>query len=508
MDSLVNEFQIAHPNNPNKVIYLFSQPLVTSVQQVAFAAGPFTVTPIPTDISGLTDESIGSQTLMHAFCLPGHEASIANSVSFLRSAMNFYSTDCGSYPYGSYKIVFVDELPSQRFDSATLTLASSNLLFGEDAIDQVFETRHVLMHALASQWMGVNIIPKTWSDLWLVNGLGLYIAGLCLKKLMGNNEYRFRLKKDVERVLELDNGLMPPICQPGSFEPPDGATLSFVNLKAPLVLHILDRKLGKSGTSLGLSRVLPKIFLSALTGEMSQNCLSTHSFLRTCRKVSGVDLRSFVEQWIHGSGCPSFSFSATFNRKKMAVEIQMRQESPAHFMHANDPTASALLKPVPFFEGQMTVRIHEADGTPYEHVLDVLAPTKRYEVPFNTKYKRVRRNTKRYLARQAAAQAAAEGDLDAAEAIGMIDMGFGLEVWENEEERDRWKVTDWTEEEEQVMAGATYEWIRMDADFEWLARIQFEQPDYMWVSQLARDRDVVAQMEVSLQTLSRDAMVI
>ena len=98
----------------------------------------------------------------------------------------------------------------------------------------------------------------------------------------------------------------------------------------------------------------------------------------------------------------------------------------------------------------MTIRIHEADGTPYEHVLDIRSPFKRYEVPFNTKYKRVRRNTKRYLARQAAAQAAAEGDLEAAEAIGMIDMGFGLEVWENEEERDRWKVTDWTEEEEQA----------------------------------------------------------
>lgn len=144
----------------------------------------------------------------------------------------------------------------------------------------------------------------------------------------------------------------------------------------------------------------------------------------------------------------------------------------------------------------MTIRIHEADGTPYEHVLDIRSPYKRYEVPFNTKYKRVRRNTKRYLARQAAAQAAAEGDAEAAEAMGMIDMGFGLEIWENEKERENWKVADWTEEEEQSMSGATYEWIRMDADFEWIATISFEQPDFMWVSQLQRDRDVVAQLEV------------
>lgn len=144
----------------------------------------------------------------------------------------------------------------------------------------------------------------------------------------------------------------------------------------------------------------------------------------------------------------------------------------------------------------MTIRIHEADGTPYEHVLDIRSPFKRYEVPFNTKYKRVRRNTKRYLARQAAAQAAAEGDAEAAEAIGMVDMGFGLEIWENEQERENWKVADWTEEDENVMSGATYEWIRIDADFEWIANMKFEQPDFMWVSQLQRDRDVVAQLEV------------
>lgn len=287
---------------------------------------------------------------MHAFCLPGHELDLTSSVSFIRSAMNFYSAEFGSYPFGSHKFVFVDELPVQRFDSATLSIITVDLLHGEDGIDQVFETRHALSHALACQWMGINIIPKTWSDTWLVNGLGLYISGLFIRKLLGNNEYRFRLKKDMGRVLERDNGSMPPICQPTNLEPPDASIIPFINLKSPLVLHILDRRLGKSGTSLGLSRVLPKVFLSAISGEMPHNALSTHSFLRTCRKVSGVELRSFVEQWIYGSGCPQFSFLATFNRKKMAVEIQMRQECPAHMAHHGDPVAMSLFKPVPFFE--------------------------------------------------------------------------------------------------------------------------------------------------------------
>ncbi|KAI0375461.1 hypothetical protein BV20DRAFT_960622 [Pilatotrama ljubarskyi] len=500
--------QVAHPYNSSKTIFLFSQPVATSVQHIAWAAGPFHVHTIPTDLSAAEDASGTTQPLMNAFCLPGHEAYLTSTVSFMRSAMSFYVTEFGSYPFGSYKLVFVEELVTQRYDAATLSLVSVEMLHGEDAIDQVYEARHSLGHALACQWIGVNIQQKMWSDTWLVNGLGLYITGLFIRKLFGMNEYRYRLKKDMERVIELDNGSMPPICQPQTLEPPDAANLPFINLKSPLVLHILDRRLGKSGTSLGLSRVLPKLFLSALTGDMPNNLLSTHAFLRMCRKVSGIDPRSFAEQWIYGSGCPTFGFSASFNRKKMAVEITMRQDAPAYKAHENNEIAKLMMKPVPFFEGQMTIRIHEADGTPYEHVLDIRSPFKRYEVPFNTKYKRVRRNTKRYLARQAAAQAAAEGDADAAAAMDMVDMGFGLEIWENEQERENWKVADWTEEDEQNMAGQTYEWIRIDADFEWIAAIAFDQKDYMWVSQLQRDRDVVAQYEaIAVLSKSPNAII-
>ncbi|KAI0639863.1 hypothetical protein C8Q77DRAFT_1083269 [Trametes polyzona] len=500
--------QVAHPYNSSKTIFLFSQPVATSVQHIAWAAGPFHVHTIPADLSAAEDASGTTQPLMTAFCLPGHESLLTSTVSFMRSAMSFYVTEFGSYPFGSYKLVFVEELPTQRYDAATLSLVTVDMLHGEDAIDQVYEARHALSHALACQWIGVNIQQKMWSDTWLVNGLGLYITGLFIRKLFGTNEYRYRLKKDMERVIELDNGSMPPICQPQTLDPPDAANLPFINLKAPLVLHILDRRLGKSGTSLGLSRVLPKLFLSALTGDMPNNLLSTHSFLRMCRKVSGIDPRSFAEQWIYGSGCPTFGFSASFNRKKMAVEITMRQDAPAYKVHENNEIGKLLMKPVPFFEGQMTIRIHEADGTPYEHVLDIRSPFKRYEVPFNTKYKRVRRNTKRYLARQAAAQAAAEGDADAAAAMDMVDMGFGLEIWENEQERENWKVADWTEEDEQNMAGQTYEWIRIDADFEWIAAIAFDQKDYMWVSQLQRDRDVVAQYEaIAVLSKSPNAII-
>lgn len=92
--------------------------------------------------------------------------------------------------------------------------------------------------------------------------------------------------------------------------------------------------------------------LYAISGEIPNNALSTHNVLRMCRKVSGVDLRSFAEQWIYGSGCPSFGFSASFNRKKMAVNVTMRQDAPAYKANEDNEIVRALLKPVHFFEVQ------------------------------------------------------------------------------------------------------------------------------------------------------------
>ena len=75
-------------------------------------------------------------------------------------------------------------------------------------------------------------------------------------------------------------------------------------------------------------------------------------------------------------------------------------------------------------------------------------------------------------------------------------------------ERENWKVADWSEDDEQVMSGATYEWIRIDADFKWIATIEFTQSHFMSVSQLQRDRDVVAQLKVIVSsTLTKSVLV-
>ncbi|KAB5593213.1 Transcription initiation factor TFIID subunit 2 [Ceratobasidium theobromae] len=520
---------IVHPNDPSKRIHLFSQSLPTSVQHIGFAIGPFITHTVPDPTSSDPTTTTSTPTPIRTFTIPSSSSAsleLATTSAPLRPAMSFYTTEYGSYPFGTLSAVFLPTiLATTSYDSAGLVLLPTALLHGPAYIDAAFDARLALAHALAAQWAGVHIVPRTPSDMWLVLGLQGYVAGLCIRRMLGNNEWRYRLKVDTARCVALDDGSLPPISRPT-------CARAFVRLKAPLVLHTLDRILSAHG---GLGRVLPKIFLSALSGELAQNALGTTAFVRMCRRLGGGnsgnsgsggggggvggEVRVWARQWVYGSGSPRFYVSAGFSRKKMAVELVVEQRSVAWERNnpANGPSVNVDYNPVKSFEGQMTVRIHEADGTPYEHVLDLRDGRTRFEVPFNTKYKRVRRRRRGEApvlletangTTTGAGATGADGETELIVGGGAV---FEYAPWEDPASRAAWHVEEFEDAEPPPHTGpipynpnsgaaagneeTAYEWIRLDPEMMWVARIELKQSGVMWASQLARERDVGAQME-------------
>ncbi|KAI8335273.1 hypothetical protein EDC96DRAFT_469660 [Choanephora cucurbitarum] len=521
--------QVIHPTDTSKKIVHYSLSVPTPAPFIGFAIGPFEMIKLsPSQLqeevmtAADLDESqqqslmaeINMMSNIYAFALPGLDEELSVTCNFLMHAMHFYTQEYGSYPFSDYKLVFVEDAWSDTASCASLAICSSRLLHPADVIDQIYHTRRELSQALARQWFGIYIVQKSWPDTWLVRGLANLMGSLFIKRHLGNNEYRLRLKKDMELCCMLDVN-RPPLYNPALPYPLDPEDLDFIELKSPLVIYMLDKRMCKGGGTLGLSRVLPKILVSAMSGELSQNAISTHYFLRICRKISGFDTKVFAEQWIYRSGCPRFAFSFHFNRKKMVVEIFMRQEntntpllqSQEHISLGGPDSITSnyyeLMSPI--FTGNLTVRIHEADGTPYEHILDIQSMENKFEVQFNTKYKRIRRNTKRFLAKQAAAAAAVaeeeqenEEGGDGTTVLGIIpSLGLGMPVFEDPKQKADWRIVEWGQDEEDTSgaASAMFDWIRLDAEFEWLCICDFKQPDYMWAAQLTKDRDVVAQHE-------------
>ena len=184
----------------------------------------------------------------------------------------------GSYPFTNYKLCFVDDLSSDIINTGSLSICSNRLLFPEDIIETLDQVTRQLVHALASQWMGINIVPKEAADTWVVVGIAYYITDIFMKKLSGNNEYRFRQKKASDRVSELDNA-RPSLYDTGAIISLDPSELEFMANKAPLVLFILDRRIMKASGSSGLSRIISRIFLNAKVGDMTNGAINSTYFI-------------------------------------------------------------------------------------------------------------------------------------------------------------------------------------------------------------------------------------
>ena len=118
--------------------------------------------------------------------------------------MDFFSLTYGSYPFSNYKVCFVDDLSLDIVNTGSLSICSNQVLFPEDIVEPLDRVTRQLVHAIASQWMGINIVPKEPADTWVVVGVSYFMTDIFMKKLCGNNEYRFRQKQASDRILDLD----------------------------------------------------------------------------------------------------------------------------------------------------------------------------------------------------------------------------------------------------------------------------------------------------------------
>ncbi|KAI0108926.1 hypothetical protein GGR51DRAFT_513599 [Nemania sp. FL0031] len=478
-----------------------------AAKHIGFAIGPFEHVDLWSEFRSEEDDTkLGvSAAKVHGYCLPGRAEEVRNTCAALVTAVDHFVLHFGRYPFENYKVCFIDDMIEDTIPLCAFSLCSSRLLYPSDIVDTEIETTRILVYSLASQWFGVNIVPNTKADIWLVVGIAWYMTDYFMKALCGNNTFRFRMKTMADRLVEID--LKRPSLQDmgehlylGSFE------VDFMNLKAPLVLFILDRRLSKSSGSAGISRIISRMVSKANTSTQSNDdVLPSDSFRKACEKIGSTRLESFWNQWVIGSGCPRFDVFQRFNKKKLCVEMTVRQ---------TQDIAAAKVRPIDkndfwrdvreethavyagelqqAFTGPMTIRIHEADGTPYEHIVEIRedgARSVRFEIPYNTKYKRLKRNRRQRERAMANNNAKEEGQKE------LYYLG---DVMQHPDDVEEWGFRDWDEETEAKMDQESYEWIRMDADFEWICEMKTNLPAYMYASQLQQDRDVAAQQDSML----------
>jgi hypothetical protein len=156
--------------------------------------------------------------------------------------------------------------------------------------------------------------------------------------------------------------------------------------------------------------------------------LSTTQFLKLIKRISVKDPKEFVEQWIYRPGIPHFVCSFLFNRKKTVIEVTIRQS----MRHDGK-----------LFVGPLKIRVNEFEGT-YDHSVHIEEAVHQIELSCHVKHKRPRIKNK-------------------------------------DEEKGESNV-------ESSGIGSAVAWIRVDPDLEWIRIVEVQQPDFMWIEQLYRDK--------------------
>lgn len=409
-----------------------------------------------------------------------------NTSIICNKTLDFFLKEYGSFPFSSYSMVFIKYSPFMSSDFAGLSILSSKLLYPPDMIEPMITSTDILLRSIATQWAGINISPQTFNDMWCTVGIAGFMAISFIKKLMGANEFRYRIRKQMDQVVKEDFG-KHPIADQFFRYPVSNLDLSFIQLKSPIVLFILDNRMTKTDKSFGLSRVLPKLFLQAMSGDLPNGALSTEHFRYVCEKVNRNKLDNFFKQWVFGSGAPVFRISQRFNKKKGMIEMNIRQiqhhENTKRKLDKDNFVVDAIsylddesAPPVQqVFTGPMTIRVHESDGSPYEHIVDLKEANTKLDIQYNSKFRKIKKK-------------------DEGVDPGIPFNQFG-DVLTTPFEMQQWNLKDWNKRDEESLSSEPFEWIRGDVDLEWIARIDIKQPDFMFGSQLIYDRDIEAQLE-------------
>ncbi|XAR63884.1 hypothetical protein NMG60_11024024 [Bertholletia excelsa] len=453
-------YQVLSKDSPPRKTYVYRLHVPVPAQYISLAVAPFEIFP---------DRNSG---LLSYMCLPADLSQLRNTVGFFNGAFSYYEEYLSApFPFGSYTQVFIT--PEMAISSvslgASITILSSQVLYDEKVIDQTIETRIKLAYALARQWFGVYITAETSTDEWLLDGLAGFLTDSYIKRFLGNNEARYRRYKENCAVCKADDSgataLRPPSSRDLYGTQCIGLYGKIRSWKSLAVLQMLEKQMGPESF-----RKILQIIVRPQDMTRTLRTLSTKEFRHFANKVGNLErpfLKEFFPRWVESCGCPVLRMGFSYNKRKNMVELAVMRgctaSSDAIAKVADGKLESENRDGDVGWPGMMSIRVHELDGM-YDHpILPMAGDTwQLLEIQCHSKLA-----AKRFQKPKKGAKP--DGSDDNGDAVSTLDVRSN--------------------------ADSPLLWLRADPEMEYLAEINFNQPVQMWINQLEKDRDVVAQAQ-------------
>lgn len=448
----------------------------TSCSSIGFAVGPFRLY-VPPEMPRMTH-----------FALPECFEDLVYCTSKLSSSMKYFEQNlAGKYPFKTYQQVFVEDPPDEVQYCAGCSILDQNVLHGARVIDRELPSHLVQVKGLVGSWVSGAVGIQTTKDAWVLIGVIGHLVNTYVRFIYGEEEYGYRIQlaMDALTTMELTTDqhsqalLSSEVDVYAEFDP---ASLPFLEVKSPLVLHMIEQRVGPKHLAIAIQRVVAggsSTDLPAANGEgakeeegdataneekktntedepigadggdksksgdkqaaAANEPLSTLSFLKIVKAIAGApgqDLtKAFLSSWILDTGMPFFTVGYWYNRKQTQAEVVLQQEVP--------PGGK-------LYTGPIQITIVE-DTSEYSYQKRIEHKRHKWDFPCHSKVRKKRRKR--------------QGLADPDDSVSVTGPGMGLN-------------------------DTPVYWVKIDTGCAWLRHVVMHQPDFNWMEQLLSDKKV------------------
>ncbi len=252
---------------------------------------------------------------------PHEKTAVAATVELLPDMMQFLEEKTAyNYPSEQYTQVVVQDYPFPGLvGQHGATLLSDNYIddYGVHT-DFKYLWDGVAVQALANQWFGNLIMPKSWQDIWLNNAFAQYFAGLYTAKSNAKEEYLLWYypfeKSNVTNDWATDNRhpIVPKTIKDLSAFTKD----SYSKFRGAFVLQMLQQEMGNENWWKTLQYYVK-------TNANKQ--VTTKDFQNAVEKTTGKSYQWFFEQWVYKIGLPNFEVTKKYDARKKQVILNVKQ---------------------------------------------------------------------------------------------------------------------------------------------------------------------------------------
>ena len=206
-------------------------------------------------------------------------AYMTENYGLLPAMITLYADEFGPYPFMDEKYGHAEWGENWGMEHQTLTSMGD-------------PTERRVCHELAHMWYGDMITCFSYHHIWLNEGFARYAEALWWEQHYGASGYHSKMAE----LVYYGGGTI-------YVEDPETQSIFGTNLsynKPAWVLHMLRHMVGDE-TFFEILRSY------SADPELKYGTATTEQFQAVCEEISGLDLATFFQQWIYGSGYPQYT---------------------------------------------------------------------------------------------------------------------------------------------------------------------------------------------------------